>query len=327
MLAMITIRELAARAELDDEDLAPLDHPLVVVDLGSEQPGRSSSTFGSLASLPVVLVGLGNGDSGRSPAAAALDVVTSDVAVLDAIERTVAAAPRAAVALALLLRGRNGRTMDEALVAESATYSALQAGPEFAAWRASRPSRPTAPEPEPVLCKRNGSVLWVTLNRPHRHNAYSLSMRDGLVAALRVALADPTLRVVLSGIGPSFSSGGDLDEFGSFPDPATAHQVRLTRSAARLLARLGERVEARVHGACLGAGVELAAFAGRVVARPDAQLGLPELPLGLLPGAGGTASLPPRIGRQRTALLALTAAPIDVPTAMEWGLVDELAAD
>ena len=111
---------------------------------------------------------------------------------------------------------------------------------------------------------------------------------------LRLALADPDLRVVLSGTGPSFSSGGELSEFGTFPDPVTAHLVRLTRSAARLLARIGARVDAHVHGACLGAGVELAAFAGRVVASRDAVFGLPELSFGLVPGAGGTASLPPR---------------------------------
>ena len=83
-------------------------------------------------------------------------------------------------------------------------------------------------------------------------------------------------------------------------------------------------MEAHVHGACLGAGVELAAFAGRVVARREASFGLPEVPLGLVPGAGGTASLPPRIGRQRTAQLALTATPIDTALAIEWGLVDEI---
>jgi hypothetical protein len=277
--------------------------------------------------VPAVIVGVG-AEAAASTTPAWVDTLGDDAGSVAAIERTVAAAPRAALALALLLRGRDGRTLEEALVAESATYSALQAGPEMARWRALRPVRApmVEPEPEPVRCERDGSVLRVTLNRPQRHNAYSVAMRDGLVAALRLALADPTLQVVLSGAGPSFSSGGDLDEFGTSPDPATAHQVRLTRSAAKLLARLGDRVEARVHGACLGAGVELAAFAGRIVARPDTRFGLPEVPLGLVPGAGGTASLPCRIGRHRTALLALTAEPIDAPTALAWGLVDELAA-
>jgi enoyl-CoA hydratase/carnithine racemase len=316
--------ELLRRVALDDEELAPPDSPLVVVDLSTAPASDADAgARARLASLPVVLVGFGPVRDERL--AEAVDVVTSDPGVVAAVTATVTAAPRASVALALLLRGRDGRTLDEALAAESATYSVLQAGPEFAAWIASRSHRPVPPDVEPaVLTARDGAVLSVVLNRPQRHNAYSLEMRDGLVAALRVAAADQELRVVLSGRGPSFSSGGDLSEFGTFPDPATAHLVRLTRSAARLMAALGDRVEAHVHGACLGAGVELAAFARRVIARRDATFGLPEVPLGLVPGAGGTASLPPRIGRQRTARLALTGERIDAGRAMEWGLVDDV---
>jgi enoyl-CoA hydratase/carnithine racemase len=138
-------------------------------------------------------------------------------------------------------------------------------------------------------------------------------------------VADSTATVVLKGDGPSFCSGGDLDQFGSAPDPATAHLIRLTRSPAALAARLGPRLEAHVHGACLGAGVELAAFARRVVAHPDSFFALPELDLGLIPGSGGTVSLPHRIGRHRTAWLALTGEWIAAGRALDWGLVDEVA--
>jgi enoyl-CoA hydratase/carnithine racemase len=122
-----------------------------------------------------------------------------------------------------------------------------------------------------------------------------------------------------------FCSGGDLDEFGTLPDPATAHAIRSTRHPARLLHALEPRVECVVHGSCVGAGVELPAFATRVVARPDASFRLPELGMGLVPGAGGTVSLPRRIGRQRTAWLALTGVAIDVETALSWRLVDAIA--
>ena len=71
----------------------------------------------------------------------------------------------------------------------------------------------------------------------------------------------------------------------------------------RLLAACAERVHAELHGTCLGAGIELPAFAGRVVAWPDTTFRLPEVAMGLVPGAGGTVSLPRRIGRQRTAWL------------------------
>jgi enoyl-CoA hydratase/carnithine racemase len=150
-------------------------------------------------------------------------------------------------------------------------------------------------------------------------------MRDGLVEALEVALCDPSIeRIVLSGEGPSFCSGGDLDEFGSFPDPAEAHAIRTTRSPALLLSRLVGRTGAEVHGACIGAGVELPAFTDHVVASEDAFFSLPEVGLGLVPGAGGTASLPRRIGRQRTAWLGLSGARVDARTALAWGLVDEV---
>ena len=149
----------------------------------------------------------------------------------------------------------------------------------------------------------------------------------GLLPAsgLLVACGDASVeRVVLDGAGPSFCSGGDLAEFGTLPDPATAHLVRLTRSPARLLAELGPRLEVRLHGACIGAGIEMAAFAGRVIAHIDAVISLPEVGLGLIPGAGGTVSLPRRIGRHRTAELALGGGPIDAPTAQKWGLVDAI---
>ena len=87
------------------------------------------------------------------------------------------------------------------------------------------------------------------------------------------------------------------------------------------------RVTVRLHGACMGAGIELPAGAGRVIARRDAVIALPEIALGLVPGAGGTWTIPQRIGRQRTAWLALTGSSIDALTAQEWGLVDEIDDD
>jgi enoyl-CoA hydratase/carnithine racemase len=86
-------------------------------------------------------------------------------------------------------------------------------------------------------------------------------------------------------------------------------------------------VTARLHGACYGSGIELPAFADRVVAASDTRIALPELGLGLIPGAGGTVSLPRRIGRHRTAWLALSGAAIDATTALGWGLVDEVQLD
>jgi Enoyl-CoA hydratase/isomerase len=315
---MLGADELGWRLRLDEESLVG-EPPVVLVDLSIAAGERVPEP----GSLPAVVVGVGVGEP-AGDAAANCDVVTDEPAVVAAIVDRTGRSPRAAVALALLMRGRDRRTVEDSLVAESATYSVLQSGPDFAAWRNSAPLRIAADVGPPVLVERRGTTLHVVLHRPRRHNAYSIAMRDHLVEALRVAAADPSLTVVLSGDGPSFCSGGDLAEFGSFADPATAHMVRLTRSAARLLYHIGPRLEARVHGACFGAGVELAAFAGTVVARPDAVFALPELDLGLVPGAGGTASLPPRIGRRRTTEMALTGRRLDAATALRWGLIDRI---
>jgi enoyl-CoA hydratase/carnithine racemase len=132
-------------------------------------------------------------------------------------------------------------------------------------------------------------------------------------------------RVVVRGNGPAFCSGGDLRDFGTSTDLVRAHAVRTTRHPGALLHALADRVEVQVHGACVGAGVELPAFAGRVIARADTVFQLPEVAMGTIPGAGGTVSLPRRIGPQRTLLLALSGLPLTAGDALRWGLVDEVA--
>jgi enoyl-CoA hydratase/carnithine racemase len=151
-------------------------------------------------------------------------------------------------------------------------------------------------------------------------------MRDGLLAGLALAAADPSITEVLwRGEGPSFCSGGDLDEFGSFTNPASAHLLRLATSIGRSIDALGDRLVVVVHGPCAGSRVELPAFATRVIARPDFSAALPEVGLGLIPGAGGTASITRRVGRHRMALLALSGRRITAPTALRWGLVDSVS--
>ncbi len=234
--------------------------------------------------------------------------------------------PLCTSALAVLLQQTALLPVWEGLVAESATYSTLLAGPEFAAWLAFSPPRTPAPAgDEPVLVDRQGDVLTLTLNRPERRNAYGHAVRDALVSALQIAVVDPAVRVELRGVGPAFCSGGDLAEFGTAPDPSTAHLIRLRHSAGQLLHDLSARVTAHLHGACIGAGIELPAYAGRVVAAADTRMALPEISMGLVPGAGGTVSIVRRIGRWRTAWMALTGAVVEVERALQWGLVDEIA--
>jgi enoyl-CoA hydratase/carnithine racemase len=218
-------------------------------------------------------------------------------------------------------------SVEDGLVAESLAYAELQAGPELARWLEER--GPASPQPTsgPVRLERVGDHLTVSLHRPEVHNALDVAMRDALCEAFALVAADPVLTVTLRGDGPSFSSGGDLREFGTFPDPAAAHAIRLERLPARGLAAVADRVTAEVHGACVGAGAELAAFCGRVVAHPATTFRLPEVAMGLVPGQGGTVSLPRRIGAARTAWLALSGRAIDAETARDWGLVDEVSPE
>lgn len=212
------------------------------------------------------------------------------------------------------------------VITESLAYSVLQAGPEFAGWLAERGPATVPDTTEPVLIDRDGDTLLLRFNRPQRHNAFSNAMRAALLDGLAVAAADTSIdEVVLSGAGRSFCSGGDLAEFGGFTDVASAHLARTRHSPAlaldALTARLGARCRADVHGQVLGSGLEMAAFCGRVRAHPEAVLGLPELNLGLIPGAGGTVSITRRIGRWRTGYLILSGRTIDASTALRWGLV------
>ncbi|MGH9027466.1 MAG: enoyl-CoA hydratase/isomerase family protein, partial [Acidimicrobiia bacterium] len=112
--------------------------------------------------------------------------------------------------------------------------------------------------------------------------------------------------------------------FGTTRGPVESHALRLGRSPARQFADLGHRLVVGVHGATFGAGIELAAFAGTVIAAEDARIGLPELGLGLVPGAGGTVSIPRRAGRQRLLQLLYTGESVDASIAHTWGLVDEV---
>lgn len=238
--------------------------------------------------------------------------------------------PHAAAVCDDVLRAFNPESAALAgLVTESLAYSTLQSGPEFARWLTERGPASAPAIPDPVQAERDGETLHVRFNRPLRHNAFSTDARAALLEALEVARVDPSVtEVVLSGNGPSFCSGGDLAEFGSFADPASAHLARTRYSPALVLdeltTRLGRCCRAEVHGQVLGSGLEMAAFCGWVASHPDAVFGLPELSLGLIPGAGGTVSITRRIGRWRTAYLVLSGRTIDAATASRWGLIDEI---
>lgn len=296
---------------------------------GAVPADRLQRACSALGELPCPTVGVGKPISEPARAlAAVVDAIAEGGEEGDALWTSILRAPQASAALVQLLRLGDALDVHGALVAESLVYSTLQAGPEFDNWLAQRGQRrPASENREPaVLVIRDGSKARFVLNRPERRNALSVELRDALVEALLLAVSDSSLtQIAISGAGPAFCSGGDLAEFGTLPDPSTAHAVRSARNAARLLADCADRVRFEVHGACYGAGIELPAFAARVVASADSTFTLPEVSMGLVPGAGGTASLPRRIGRQRTAGWALSGRPVDAELALAWGLIDAIA--
>lgn len=276
-----------------------------------------------LATLPCPTLAVGQG-----PLAGICDVHVATPADAAFLAARIDALPLAAATLVQVLRGVEKLPLEAALTLESLAYATLQAGPEFRRWLDMhvRTPRPAVSGPA-VVIERDARRVTLTLNRPATGNAMTVDMRDALVEALELALGDGTIEdVTLRARGKCFSTGGELDEFGTAPDAATAHAVRAITLPGRLLAASAKCVTAHVHGACIGSGIEFPAFAGRVVAAPDAWFQLPELKYGLIPGAGGCVSIARRIGRQRTAWLVLSGKRIGAPTALAWGLVDAIGA-
>ncbi|AWO82571.1 enoyl-CoA hydratase/isomerase family protein [Gordonia terrae] len=314
--------------DLDGLDAPPDEHDsfggivVAVSPSGSVPPGSVADAWADHASFTLTE------QSGDDPRLVVVDSITDS---LESVRATISANPVAARVCDDVLRVNTpGTGTRRGLTTESLAYSTLQAGPEFARWLAEKGHCAPHVQVDAVLLHRHDDALTITFNRPDRHNAFSNALRSGLIDGLEVALTDESIAsVVFTGSGRSFCSGGDLVEFGLLDDPAAAHLARTKYSPALLLdavrTRLGTRLRAHVHGAVLGSGLEMAAYCGTIVARPDAVFGLPELGLGLIPGAGGTVSIPRRIGRWRTSYLAMSGLRVGPATALSWGLVDEVA--
>lgn len=288
--------------------------PAAVVEVADDPADDVGS---ALAALPVVSVAMGAG--GES-----WDLALDDPGpALEGLK----ANPQAAVVAAQTLRRTGLLGLLDGLLVESLAYATLQAGPEHARWLAGRGRRSRRDHDQlRIEVTDDGSVVTVTLNRPRLLNLFDAAMRDQLVDVLKALHAGADDRpVVLTGAAGNFCAGGDPAEFGTVSDPATAHLIRSRANAAPWLAAVADRTTAVIDGACVGAGVELAAFCATVTATDRTRFRLPELSMGLIPGAGGTVSVPARIGRQRTLWWLLTDAELDAATALEWGLADTLA--
>jgi enoyl-CoA hydratase len=307
-------------------DLDPGNRRCLVVDLGDlpADSGEAEMLSTWFRNQPIPIVGVGQ-------ALASVDLVVAE----DELDRAIACIdrnPQAAAVLVQVLRSTATLNVVDALTVESLAYATLQGGTEFANWlggnRAAHPPRDSESDQAVLLDRLSdqlGDRLEVVLNSPATRNALSVAMRDGLTEAFKlVAVDDGIMAVSVSGNGPCFSAGGDLSEFGTVPDVTSAHAIRMVRMPARYLAMKADRYVFHLHGACIGAGIELPAFAGRVTATADAFFQLPEVGFGLIPGAGGCVSIPRRIGRQRTAHMAILGEPVTAEDALAWGLIDAI---
>lgn len=166
-----------------------------------------------------------------------------------------------------------------------------------------------------------GDVLLITIDNPPI-NAGSIGVRQGLMAAIHQLAADPALRAgVLIGAGSTFVAGSDLREFGQ---PLQEPQLPSVLAAIEACAK---PVVAALHGAALGGGLELALACDARIALAGTVLGLPEVTLGIIPGAGGTQRLPRRTGLVRAIPMICSGERIPADAARELRLVDAVVAD
>lgn len=172
---------------------------------------------------------------------------------------------------------------------------------------------------------REGTTAVVTLRRPESLNAFDVELVEQLDVAIgRLAAEDPAVAVI-AGAGRAFSVGAALDQvLPSSPEQNLEHNERL-RDAFDAVAALPIPTIAAIDGFAVGGGLELALACTLRVCSEDARLGLPEVRLGLMPGAGGTERLPRLIPRSAALRLLLTGDLVDAETALRLSLVDAVA--
>jgi enoyl-CoA hydratase/carnithine racemase len=151
---------------------------------------------------------------------------------------------------------------------------------------------------ETIIYQKKNNLAYVTLNRPQALNAYNIRMRDELYQVLGAIRDDPEVRVgIFQGAGErAFCAGADLSEFLSAPSPLVARQARWERDIWGLFLSINKPLIAALHGYVLGSGIEIALCCDIRLASEDAQFGLPEPSLGIIPAAGGSQTLPRIMG-------------------------------
>jgi 2-(1,2-epoxy-1,2-dihydrophenyl)acetyl-CoA isomerase len=185
---------------------------------------------------------------------------------------------------------------------------------------------------ETVNVERRGGELRIVLNRPDALNAWNKQLGHDLLAAVELAAGDDSVRaVVVTGAGRAFSSGADLRAGfdptpEGHPDVGTALRERYHPIIAGLRL-MPKPVLAAVNGPAVGIGMSLALAADLVIARESAYFLLAFVNIGLVPDGGSSLFVPERVGFTRAAEMAMLGERIPAPKALEWGLINRVAAD
>ena len=175
--------------------------------------------------------------------------------------------------------------------------------------------------PSPIRTERHGEILVIISDSPPV-NALGAAVRDGLEAGVKEGVADASIKaMVIRCDGRTFFAGADITEFGKPPKGASLHEVIDMMDAS------DKPIVAAIHGTALGGGCEVALACHYRVAVPSAVMGLPEVKLGLLPGAGGTQRLPRIVGVKAALEMVAIGDPIPAKKAAEVGLVDKVVGE
>ena len=178
-----------------------------------------------------------------------------------------------------------------------------------------------------VDVESGGGVTRIFLNRPEKVNALNSTLLLSLVDALRSAAASPDSRIVLlSGRGKAFCGGADVKELSTLDASSASGFVQKIHAVCAAIRALPVPVIARLHGAVIGAGLEIAAACDLRIAAEGTKFAMPEVRLGI-PSVVEAALLPRLMGSGRAAWLVLTGEAIDARKACEWGLVEQIGGD
>jgi len=179
---------------------------------------------------------------------------------------------------------------------------------------------------ETIIYEKHDGKGYITLNRPKVLNVYNIRMRDELYQALQSLRDDPEIRVgILKGAGDrAFCAGADLSEFLTAPSPVIARQVRFERDVWGLFLDIRKPLIAALHGYVLGSGIEMALCCDIRIASEDAQFGVPEMGLGIIPAAGGSQTLPRVVSRGQALEMLLSGRWVKAPEALHMKLVNRV---